>query len=112
MAVAGDQCNVRDGTSIYSTDDRYACDAHYMGGCLIDNNFSWGGAFLNYCAQPPDQAVVGHDKWRDMWRARIKDVTLIPADWLRHQRRGAFWKHGSVCEDFSAIACPVLAVGG
>lgn len=98
--------------SIYSTDDRYACDAHYMGGCLIDNNFSWGGAFFNYCALPPDPAVVGHDTWRDMWRARIEAVTLIPADWLRHQRRDAFWKHGSVCEDFSAIACPVLAVGG
>ncbi|MBV8497475.1 MAG: CocE/NonD family hydrolase, partial [Gammaproteobacteria bacterium] len=22
------------------------------------------------------------------------------------------WKHGSVCEDFAAIACPVLAIGG
>ncbi len=32
--------------------------------------------------------------------------------WLRHQRRDAFWKHGSVCEDFGAIACPVFAVGG
>ena len=98
--------------SIYSTDDRYACDAHWMGGCLIDSNFSWGGAFFNYCALPPDPAVVGHDKWRDMWRARIEGVTLVPADWLRHQRRDAFWKHGSVCEDFAAIACPVLAVGG
>lgn len=98
--------------SVYSTDDRYGCDAHYMGGCLIDNNFSWGGAFFNYCALPPDPAVVGHDTWRDMWRARIEAVTLIPADWLRHQRRDDFWKHGSVCEDFNAIACPVLAVGG
>ena len=98
--------------SIYSTDDRYACDAHYMGGCVIDNNFSWGGAFFNYCALPPDPAVVGQDTWRDMWRQRIEDVTLIPADWLRHQRRDAFWKQGSVCEDFSAITCPVLAVGG
>ena len=32
--------------------------------------------------------------------------------WLRHQRRDAFWKQGSVCEDFAAIQCPVLAVGG
>ena len=98
--------------SVYSTDDRYACDAHWMGGCLIDDNFSWGGALFSYCALPPDPAVVGHDKWREIWRARIEDVTLIPAGWLRHQRRDAFWKHGSVCEDFSAIACPVLAVGG
>lgn len=98
--------------SIYSTDDRYACDAHYMGGCLIDDNFSWGAALFNYSALPPDPAVVGHDRWRDIWRTRIDDARLIPAGWLRHQRRDDFWKHGSVREDFSAIGCPVLAVGG
>jgi putative CocE/NonD family hydrolase len=98
--------------SVYSTDDRYACDAHYMGGCLIDNQFSWGGAFFNYLALPPDPAVVGQDRWRSMWQERIADAILPPAEWLRHQRRDAFWKHGSVCEDFGAIRCPVLAVGG
>ncbi|MDZ4312946.1 MAG: CocE/NonD family hydrolase [Cypionkella sp.] len=98
--------------SVYSTDDRYACDAHWMGGCLIDDNFSWGSALFNYCALPPDPAVVGHDTWREMWRVRIENATLIPAGWMRHQRRDEFWKHGSVCEDFGAIACPVLAVGG
>ncbi|WP_210328358.1 CocE/NonD family hydrolase [Mesorhizobium caraganae] len=33
-------------------------------------------------------------------------------DWLTHQRRDDFWKHGSVCEDYSAIDCAVFAVGG
>ncbi|MEO5614840.1 MAG: CocE/NonD family hydrolase, partial [Cypionkella sp.] len=65
--------------SVYSTDDRYACDAHWMGGCLIDDNFSWGSALFNYCALPPDPAVVGHDKWHEMWRVRIENATLIPA---------------------------------
>jgi uncharacterized protein len=32
--------------------------------------------------------------------------------WLEHQRRDAYWKHGSVCEDYEAIQCPVYAVGG
>jgi predicted acyl esterase len=32
--------------------------------------------------------------------------------WLQHQRRDAYWKHGSVCEDYEAIQCPVCAVGG
>jgi hypothetical protein len=32
--------------------------------------------------------------------------------WLAHQTRDAFWKHGSVCEDYSAIEVPVYAVGG
>jgi uncharacterized protein len=33
-------------------------------------------------------------------------------EWLRHQRRDEYWKHASVCEDFAAIRCPVLAVSG
>ncbi len=95
-----------------STDDRYACDAHYLGGCLLNDNFSWGGAFFNYAALPPDPAVVGEGRWRDMWRRRIEALQVFPGEWLKHQRRDEFWKQGSICEDFAAIACPVLAVGG
>ena len=32
--------------------------------------------------------------------------------WLAHQRRDAYWKQGSVCEDYSAIEAAVYAVGG
>jgi hypothetical protein len=32
--------------------------------------------------------------------------------WLTHQRRDAFWKHGSVREDHAAIQVPVYGVGG
>lgn len=95
-----------------STDDRYACDAHYLGGCLINDNFGWGGAFFNYAALPPDPEMVGADRWRDLWKRRIENLPMFPAIWLRHQRRDAFWKHGSVCEDYAAIECAVLAVGG
>ena len=33
-------------------------------------------------------------------------------DWLKHQRRDEFYKHGSVAENWSAIQCPIYAVGG
>ncbi|MGV3549396.1 CocE/NonD family hydrolase [Rhizobium sp.] len=95
-----------------STDDRYGCDAHYNGGLLINDNFGWGGALFSYAALPPDPAIVGEDRWREMWKARLDDHKNHAALWLQHQRRDAFWKHGSVCEDYGAIACPVLAVGG
>ena len=32
--------------------------------------------------------------------------------WLAHQRRDDYWKHGSVCEDYAAIEAAVYAVGG
>jgi uncharacterized protein len=95
-----------------STDDRYACDAHYLGGCLLNDNFSWGGAFFNYAALPPDPAMVGEERWRDMWKERIDQHVNFPARWLQHQRRDDYWKQGSICENWNAIACPVFAVGG
>jgi hypothetical protein len=98
--------------SMYSSDDRFGCDAHYFGGCLLNDTVHWGGAFFNFAAQPPDPAVVGDENWRTAWKRRIDNLSLIPADWLRHQRRDDFWRQGSVCEDYGAIECAVLAVGG
>jgi predicted acyl esterase len=62
-------------------------------------------------SRPPDPAIVGA-RWREMWLARLRGSGLWIDTWLRHQRRDAFWQHGSVCEDFAAIQSAVLAVGG
>ena len=97
--------------TLCAADDRYADDAHYMGGCLLNENLIWGTAFLMYNALPPDPEIVG-ERWREMWRARLEASVLFPAHWLRHQRRDSYWKHGSVCEDYAAIRCPVYAIGG
>ncbi len=94
-----------------STDDRYADDMHYMGGCLLTDTLDWGTMFQALLTLPPDPALVG-DRWREMWQARIDAVHVPIEAWLRHQRRDDFWRHGSVCEDYAAIQVPVLAVGG
>ena len=94
-----------------STDDRYADDIHYMGGCLLTDNLRWASTMFAHNSRPPDPAVVGA-RWREMWLARLQGSGLWIDTWLRHQRRDAFWRHGSVCEDLGAIQCPVLAVGG
>jgi putative CocE/NonD family hydrolase len=94
-----------------STDDRYADDIHYMGGCLLTDNLRWASTMFAHNSRPPDPAVVGA-RWREMWLARLRGSGLWIDTWLRHQRRDAFWQHGSVCEDFDAIRCAVLAVGG
>ena len=97
--------------TLCAADDRYADDAHYMGGCLLNENLIWGTAFLTYNALPPDPQIVG-ERWRKMWQDRLANAVLFPAHWLRHQRRDAYWKHGSVCEDYSAVRCPVYAISG
>ncbi len=97
--------------TLCSTDDRYADDAHYMGGCLLNENVQWGAILMTYNALPPDPEIVG-DRWRDMWLERLDNAVAFPALWMQHPWRDDYWKHGSVCEDFGAIECPVYAIGG
>ena len=95
----------------FFTDNRYTDDIHYMGGCLLNDNLWWGSIMLAYQSRPLDPLIVGAD-WRQRWLERIEKLPFFPALWLSHQRYDDYWKHGSVCEDFSAIQCPVLAIGG
>mgnify|MGYP002277009387 CR=1 FL=1 len=97
--------------TLCSTDDRYADDVHYMGGCHLIENISWASIMLARNSLPPDPRLVG-ERWRDMWIERLKGSGLWLEHWLGHQRRDAFWQHGSVCEDIGRIECPVYAVGG
>jgi putative CocE/NonD family hydrolase len=97
--------------SLNSTDDRYADDIHYMGGCLLNDNLWWATIMLAYQSRPTDPEITGPG-WRDMWRERMLHLPFFPAIWVRHQHRDVYWQQGSICEDWSAIQCPVMAVGG
>ena len=97
--------------SVCSSDDRYADDVHHMGGCLLTDNLSWASTMFAFNSCPPDPEIVG-ERWRDMWLERLEHSGLWLLEWLKHQRRDAFWKHGSVCEDYDAIQAPVMAVSG
>ena len=97
--------------TVCSTDDLYLDNMHYMGGCLLTDNLSESTTMFAVNSYPPDPELVG-EKWRDMWLERLAGSGLWLDIWLRHQRRDEYWKHGSVCEDYAAIRCPVMAVGG
>ncbi|HEY4162772.1 MAG TPA: CocE/NonD family hydrolase, partial [Dongiaceae bacterium] len=97
--------------TVGSTDDRYATDIHWVGGCLSKDNFDWSSTMFAHNDLPPDPEIVG-EKWREMWEARMKQNTPWILNWLKHQRRDAYWQQGSVCEDFSKIRIPVYAVNG
>lgn len=98
--------------SIGSSDDRYSDDVHYIGGALLASNMlSWAAYMLCINALPPDPQIVG-DRWREMWRERLKQTPPYVHTWLSHPRRDAYWQHGSVCENYASIACPVYVVGG
>lgn len=97
--------------TVGSTDDRYATDIHWVGGCLSKDNFDWSSTMFAHQDLPPDPAIVGH-QWRDMWLARMQANQPWILTWLQHQSRDAYWQQGSVCEDFSRITVPVYAVSG
>ena len=97
--------------AVCCADDRYTDDAHYKGGCLLNENLIWGAVLFTFNAQPPDPALVG-DRWEAMWRDRLENDPLFPEIWLEHQWRDDYWRHGSASEMLDRIDCPVYAIGG
>lgn len=98
--------------TLCSTDDRYADDVHYMGGCLLASDMQWwASTMLVYNGRPADPNVVG-EQWRSTWMERLEKTPPFVEEWVKHQRRDDYWKHGSVCENYSDITIPVFAVGG
>jgi uncharacterized protein len=98
--------------SLCSTDDRYADDVHYDGGCLLAwDMVPWHAVMLSLNALPPDPDTVG-EGWRETWLRRLDRTPPFLTEWMSHQRRDDYWRHGSVCEDYAAIECPVYMVGG
>jgi putative CocE/NonD family hydrolase len=98
--------------SMCSTDDRYADDVHYDGGCVLAwDMVPWHAVMFAWNGLPPDAETVGA-RWRETWLQRLEETPPFVTEWLTHQRRDDYWKHGSVCEDYAAIECPVWMVGG
>lgn len=97
--------------SIASSVDRYNDDIHYKGGCHLSAQLSWAATMLAYQSRSPDPEIVGED-WRAMWLERLEGEPFMLEEWLAHQRRDAFWKHGSIGEDFDGFPIPALMIAG
>ncbi|MEM9320514.1 MAG: CocE/NonD family hydrolase [Pseudomonadota bacterium] len=97
--------------SIASTVDRFADDIHFKGGAMMSSNLYWATQMLGRAALPPDAAVLG-EEWRSRWMARLESLPSLAARWHKAQRRDAYWQHGSICEDFTAVQIPCLMIAG
>ncbi len=93
------------------TDDRYNQDIHYKGGCLLNDNFWWGAIMLAYQCRPIDPHIMGNG-WKEAWIKRLEEMPFWMEQWLEHQTRDDYWKHGSVCENYDDIQIPVFAIDG
>src|SRR3954449_12503683 len=75
--------------TFYASDDRYADDVHYRGGCVLAMDMlQWATSMLAFNAKPPDPAVVG-EAWHERWLERLEGTPPYIEAWLSHQRRDA-----------------------
>ncbi len=93
------------------SDDRYATDVHYWGGCLQAMELlSYPLWMVALNALPPDPELDSTE-WLEAWRQRIEKVEPWLFRWLRHQRQDDYWLRGSLGTNYEAITCPVFVVG-
>lgn len=97
--------------SIASTVDRYNDDIHYKNGTHLSAQFSWAVTMSAYQSRSPDPELVG-ERWYDMWLERLEQEPFFMEEWLSHQRRDDFWRHGSICERFDDFPVPALVIAG
>ncbi|WP_416148803.1 CocE/NonD family hydrolase [Salipaludibacillus sp. HK11] len=98
--------------TLCSTDDRYADDVHYRGGNILASDMLWwASTMFVYNARPQDPMNVG-SSWKENWLDRLENTPPFVENWMRHQRRDSYWKHGSIGEDYSNIKVPVFAISG
>ncbi|HYO39245.1 MAG TPA: CocE/NonD family hydrolase [Nocardioidaceae bacterium] len=103
--------------AIYSSDDRWTDDVHWRGGALrLIDLVDYPHYMTPMVVLPPVPAVWG-DGWREEWRRRLETVEPWLLTWLRENRDGAYWRHGSLRSDgegngYDRIQCPVMLVAG
>lgn len=97
---------------VHATHDRFACDVHYTGGSAhAAEQLDWPGEMVVSNGLPPDPDVFG-EGWYEEWMRRLDLTPQWLFEWLRHQHRDDYWRHGSPNTDYSAIECPTLLIGG
>ena len=98
--------------AIYSSDDRYTDDVHYMGGSLrLLDVVDYPAYMVAMNALPPVPSLVG-DAWLDAWRARVDALEPWLVRWVEEQRESDYWRQGSVRPGYERVGVPTMLVGG
>ena len=103
--------------AIYATDDRWTDDVHWRGGALrLVDLVDYCHYMTPMCVLPPVPAVWG-EGWQDEWRRRLETNEPWLLTWLRENRHGDYWDHGSVrlggtARGYDRIRVPTMLVVG
>jgi len=97
---------------MYFTDNRYTDDCHYKGGAMqmLYDMATYGLSMVVQNALPPYQAAVG-ERWAEIWEEHLQaEPWLLP--WESNHVYNAYWKQGSLCENYAAIQAATFLIGG
>jgi uncharacterized protein len=103
--------------AIFATDDRWTDDVHWRGGALrLVDLVDYCHYMTAMCVLPPVPAVWGGG-WQEEWQRRLETNEPWVLTWLRENRHGPYWDHGSVrlggtTSGYERIGCPVMIVAG
>jgi uncharacterized protein len=103
--------------AIFATDDRWTDDVHWRGGALrLVDLVDYNHYMTPMCVLPPVPAVWG-EGWQEEWHRRLRTNEPWLLTWLRENRHGPYWDHGSVrlggtTSGYERIGCPVMIVAG
>jgi putative CocE/NonD family hydrolase len=97
---------------MYFTDNRYSDDCHYKGGQLqmLYDVGTYGLSMVGRNLLPPRPDLVG-ERWATIWEEHLRNEPWL-LRWLAHPNLDEQWRHGSLCEDYSAITCATYLIGG
>lgn len=96
--------------SIGTTVDRFTDDIHYKGGIQLGENIGWAATAGSWFSMPPDPKL--RPDWRKAWLERLENAEFLAERWTEQADRGAYWKHGSVCESYDNFNAAILVIGG
>ncbi len=97
---------------VYSSDDPYTDDVHYMGGSLrLLDLVDYPSYMIAMNEMPPVPSVAG-PQWRARWRERIEQSEPWVLRWLTEQRRQPYWQHAAIRPGYERIHCPTMIVAG
>jgi putative CocE/NonD family hydrolase len=107
--------------AIFATDDRWTDDVHWRGGALkLVDLVDYNHYMSAMCVLPPVPAVwEGADgtSWYDEWLRRLDTNEPWVLTWLRANRHGPYWDHGSVrlggtTSGYERVTVPTMIVAG
>jgi len=107
--------------AIFATDDRWTDDVHWRGGALrLVDLVDYCHYMTPMCVLPPVPAVwdsPGGTSWYDEWLRRLETNEPWLLTWLRENRPGTYWDHGSVrlggtTSGYERVRVPTMIVAG